>query len=160
MRNLFALLAGVQKTIYWYLPEATAAGEDRFNVMNLMYGKIGLIELRDGVFSTHYPGADAFERMTQAMDGVQHVKQITVPHKPAIFLFGVERGKRGLAYGVWERRDAFSGEDSPPPSFEWSWPYPAPTAVDALGQSIPTTIIHGKLQLAVSPTPIFIEPRR
>lgn len=158
MRNLFALAAGVQKTIYWYLPESPAAGDERFNMMNLMYGKIGLVRLRDGVFSTHYPGADTFERMTKTLDGVEHVKQIAVPDKPAIYLFEVDRGKRGLAYVVWERRDTFSGEDSPAASFEWPWSYPAATAADAFGQPVPTTIRHGKLQLAVSLTPIFIEP--
>ena len=43
MRNLFALSAGVQKTVYWYLPSTQFAGEARFNMMVLMYGKIGLI---------------------------------------------------------------------------------------------------------------------
>ena len=160
MRNLFALSAGVQKTIYWYLPESTATGDDRFNVMNLMYGKIGLVELRDGVFSTHYPGADAFERMTKTLGGVQRVKRVAVPDKPAIYLFEVDRGKRGLAYVVWERRDAFSGEDSPATSLEWPWSSSAAAAVDAFGQSIAASIVHGRLQLAVSLTPIFIEPGR
>lgn len=40
MRNLFALSGDVQKTIYWYLPESHATGADRFNMMNLMYGKL------------------------------------------------------------------------------------------------------------------------
>jgi hypothetical protein len=160
MRNLFALAAGVQKTVYWYLPESPAAGDDRFNFMNLMYGKIGLIEFHDGVFSNRYPGAEAFRRMTGFLQGVQQVKRIEVPGEPSIFLFAVDRGKRGSAYVVWERRDAFTGEDSPAISFGWPWPYPAASAVDTFGQSIPTTISHGKLQLAVSLTPIFIEAGR
>lgn len=98
--------------------------------------------------------------MTTALGGVQHGKQIAVPDKPAIYLFEVDSGKRGLAYVVWERRDAFSGEDSPATLFEWPWPYPAGSAVDAFGHSIATTIMHGELQLAGSLTPIFIEPRR
>jgi hypothetical protein len=32
MRNLFALSAGVQKTLYWYLPELPISGEERYNV--------------------------------------------------------------------------------------------------------------------------------
>ena len=43
VRNLFALSAGVQKTIYWYLPADPIEGDARFNVMTLMYGKIGLV---------------------------------------------------------------------------------------------------------------------
>jgi hypothetical protein len=83
-----------------------------------------------------------------------------VPDKPEIYLFEVDRGKRGLAYVVWERRDAFSGEDSPATSLEWPWSSPSATAVDAFSQPITAAIIHGKLQLAVSLTPIFIEPGR
>jgi hypothetical protein len=125
--------------------------------MNLMYGKIGLLELHDGVFSKRYLGADTFERMTKALTGAQRVKKIDMPDKPSIFLFEVDRGKRGPVYVVWERRDAFSGEDSPAVLFEWRWAAKSASAVDALGQTIPAKVADGRLHLAVSLTPIFIE---
>ena len=160
MRNLFALSAGVQKTVYWYLPASPSTGDERFNIMILMYGKIGLLELRGGVFSKRYLGADTFEHMTKALNGVQHVKKIGVPDKPSILLFEVDRGKRGPVYVVWERRDAFSGEDSPAVPFDWQWASQTASAVDALGQVIPARVGDGKVRLAVSLTPIFIEPGR
>jgi hypothetical protein len=160
MRNLFALSAGVQKTVYWYLPGSPAPGDERFHIMNLMYGKIGLLELHDGVFTKRYLGADTFERMTKALTGTQHVKRIDVPDKPPIFLFEVDRGKRGQVYVVWERRDAFSGEDSPAVPFDWPWAAKSASAVDVLGQTIPAQVADGRLHLAVSLTPIFIEPGR
>ncbi|MGH9762413.1 MAG: hypothetical protein ACREDR_18670 [Blastocatellia bacterium] len=42
MRNIFALSAGVQKTLYWQLLQAAG---DRDDLMTLMYGKIGMSPL-------------------------------------------------------------------------------------------------------------------
>src|SRR6266704_1071070 len=132
MRNLFALSAGVQKTVYWDLPEFSIGGDGRYDLMALMYGKIGMMGLQDGTLKNRYPAADAFERMTKALDGVQEVKRVEIPGKPSIFFFEVNRGKRGVSYVVWEQRDAFSGEDAPAVPFEWPWTTKGATAVDAL----------------------------
>lgn len=160
MRNLFALSAGVQKTIYWYLPAIPAAGAQRFNIMVLMYGKIGLLELQDGRLSKHLTGADTFELMTKALEGVKRVRQIDVPDRSSIFLFEVDRGERAPAYVVWERRDPFTGEDSPAAPFEWSWRSKTASAEDALGHPVPVEVRDGKLHLSVSLTPIFFEAGR
>jgi hypothetical protein len=160
MRNLFALSAGVQKTLYWYLPMAPASGDQRFNVMSLMYGKIGLIELHDGVLSKRLTGADTFGRMTKALAGVKQVRKIDVSERPAIVLFEVDRGQRGPVYVIWEQRDAFTGEDSPDVPFEWSWRSKAANAEDVLGHRIPVEVRDGKLHLSVSLTPIFFEAGR
>jgi hypothetical protein len=156
MRNLFALSAGVQKTVYWYLPALPAAGGERYNVMSLMYGKIGLLGLENGVPKTRTVSADAFERMAVALKGVEQVKQIELPATPSIYLFQVDRAGRKPVYVVWEKRDAFSGEDAPPVSFEWQWSGKKPKAQDALGQSIPLQLTNGRISLQVSVTPIFI----
>jgi hypothetical protein len=160
MRNLFALSAGVQKTLYWYLPATPASGAQRFNIMALMYGKIGLIELQDGALSKRLTGADTFERMTKALAGVKQVRKIEVSGRPSIVLFEVDRGGRGPVHVVWERRDAFTGEDSPAVPFEWSWRSKAAKAEDALGHRMPVEVRDGKLHLSVSLTPIFFEAGR
>jgi hypothetical protein len=157
MRNLFALSAGVQKTIYWYLPAMPPTGDQRFNIMVLMYGKIGLLELHDGVLSKPLTGADTFQRMTKVLAGVKRVRRITVPEKPSIFLFEVDRGERGPAYVVWEQRDTFSGEDSPAAPFEWPWTSKTANGEDALGHRQAMEVRDGKLHLLVSLTPIFFE---
>jgi hypothetical protein len=160
MRNLFALSAGVQKTIYWYLPAVPITGDDRYDLMALMYGKIGLLELQDGVLKKRNITADAFERMAKVLDGVHQVKRIDVPDKQSIFLFEVDRGKRGPVYVVWERRDAFSGEDAPAVPFERPRVAKNASAIDALGKVVPTRVAGSRLCLAISLTPIFIEPGR
>jgi len=158
MRNLFALAAGVQKTVYWYLPAHTPSRDERYDIMNLMYGKIGLLEFKDGVTDKRDAAADAFERMARALDGVEAVRRIEIPDRPSIFLFEAARAKRGLAYVVWERRDAFAGEDAAAVPVDLSLPGRTGRVVDALGQVVLEQAVGQSLRLFVSVTPIFIEP--
>lgn len=155
MRNLFALSAGVRRTLYWDLLAGSGARDD---LMTLMYGKIGMLA-SEGEGLRRFPVADAFERMAAAFAGVRVVKQIDVPGKPALFVFEVDRGERGLLRVVWERRDQFRGEDLPTLSFEWPWEAADASAVDALGEHVPVQVARGQLSLLVSLTPIYIEER-
>ncbi len=155
MRNVFAFAAGIQKTLYWELLDNR---DNPVPLMLLMYGKIGMFGYQDGVLKKRYPTADAYQRMAKVFAGLRQVKRIDVPGRPSIFLFAVDRGNRGRAYVVWERRDAFAGEDLPPTPFEWDWPGSKATAMDALGQAVPVQISGGRLHLPVSVTPIYIEP--
>jgi hypothetical protein len=158
MRNLFALSAGVQKTLYWYLPAIPLSGEERYTTMALMYGKIGMLEVQDGALKRRYPTADAFERMAKALNDVKKVKRIETPDQPSIFLFEATRVKRGPVYVVWERRDAFTGEASPAVPFSFPWTTSRAAAVDVLGEVAPARVTAGRLDLSVSLTPIFVEP--
>jgi hypothetical protein len=157
MRNLFAFAAGVQKTLYWQLLDIRT---NRDNMMTLMYGKIGLLGYENGALRKRYPTADVFERMAKALAGVRAVKRIDVPEKPSIFLFEVDRGQRGPVSVVWERRDEFTGEDSPAVPFDCAWTAEKATAVDALGQTVPVRVAGGRLHLEISLTPVFLEPVR
>lgn len=153
MRDVFALAAGVQKTLYW---ELIPPGGKRDDVMTLMYGKIGVLDLQDGVVKKRFLIADVFERMAKAFDGVQRVKQVRIPDKPSIFLFEVDRGKSGLLYVAWDRRDAFSGEDSPAVPIDFPYAMEKVIAIDTLGQDIPAQVSEGRAHLSVSVTPVFI----
>jgi hypothetical protein len=155
MRNVFALAAGVQKTLYWELKPVQS---DRDNLMTLMYGKTGMLDYENGSLQKRTPTAEAYQRMAKVFNGVRAVRQISVPGKPSLFFFEMDRGARGPAYVIWERRDAFSGEDAPPVPFDWAWTTKPPTASDALGQVVPVQVADGRLHLNVSVTPIFFEP--
>lgn len=160
MRNVFALSAGVQKTLYWQLIGRDPPKGKRDDLMTLMYGKIGVLDIRDGVVKKRHHLADVFERMARALDGVRQVKRIEIPDKPSIFLFEVDRGNLGSIYVAWDRRDALSGEDSPAVPFDFPWAAGDAIAVDALGQKTPLQVSGGRLHLSVSLTPVFIEPSR
>lgn len=155
MRNLFAFSAGVQKTLYWQLQDIRT---NRDNMMTLMYGKIGLLDCQAGTVRKRYPTADAFQRLAKVMAGVQQVRRIELAGKPSVFLFQLDRGHRGPALVVWERRDEFIGEDAPAVPVEIACAWSKATAVDALGCVLPTKLRDGKLQLSISLTPIYVEP--
>ncbi|HVV74311.1 MAG TPA: hypothetical protein VHI52_22950 [Verrucomicrobiae bacterium] len=155
MRNLFAFAAGVQKTLYWQLQDLRT---NRDNMMTLMYGKIGLVQVENGQVRKRYSTADAFERLAKFLAGVREVKRLEIPEKPSMYFFKIDRGQRGPGYVVWERRDEFNGEDSPPAPFDCAWESDKAGAVDALGQTVATQVEGGRLRLAVSLTPIFLEP--
>jgi hypothetical protein len=154
MRNVFAFAAGVQKTLYWDLKPAQG---DRDNIMTLMLGKMGLLGYENGSLQKLTPTAGAYQRMAKVFDGVRAVRQISVSGKPSLFFFEMDRGARGPAYVIWERRDAFGGEDAPSVPFDWAWTTKPPTASDTLGQVVPVQVTDGRLHVNVSVTPIFIE---
>jgi len=55
-------------------------------------------------------------------------------------------------------RDEFNGEDSLAVPFDCAWATKKATAVDALGQTVPTQVADGWFHLEVSLTPVFLEP--
>lgn len=161
IRNILALSAGVERTAYWQLMQLTLP---RDNLMQLMYGKIGLVSVENGKFTERIPLADAFRRTARALNGVEQVKRIELSGRPDIFFFQLDRGgrggrgERGPVGVVWQRRDTFGGEDRPAIDVCLPWNHGPATALDILGNSV-TAIAEGDiLRLPVSVTPIFLEP--
>jgi hypothetical protein len=156
MRNVIGVCAGVQRMLYWDLLRAHGPRDD---VMTLMYGKIGLLELQDGAIKARTLTAEAFQRMTEQLSGVQSIRRIATPRSPTIQLFAVDRGAREQTYVVWDRRDPFSGEEAPPASFSFEPGFTSANALDALGNSINFHWDGSALRMPVSATPIYITPR-
>ncbi len=132
MRNVLAFSAGIQKTLYWALHTDTPNRDD---VMNVMFGKIALVDYQNGEPKRH-PLADDYQRMAKELAGVETVTRRVVPDHPDVFLFDVVRRDRPPISVVWEKRDTFSGEDAPPTSLELQG-------------------AKGKIALNVSVTPIW-----
>src|SRR5262249_28563979 len=87
MRNLLALSAGVQKTLYWDLWHDTAKRDD---LMTLLYGKLKLMDYEGGALKKRYPAADAFRGMAAALNGVESVRRSPAPGNASIFVFEVK----------------------------------------------------------------------
>lgn len=155
MRNLLGLSAGVQKLLYWQFLDAHGERDD---MMTLMYGKIGLVGVGEKGLTKRTTTAEAFQRMTAALRGVRRVTRLELPDHPDIYLFAVDRRARGPLYVVWQKREAFSGEDQPAAPFSYPWHFAKAGAVDALGTVIPTEVKDGRVSLGISLTPIYIEP--
>ncbi|CAN5641625.1 hypothetical protein BH11ARM2_BH11ARM2_25360 [soil metagenome] len=157
MRNVLAFSAGVQRTLYWDL---WGDGMAKDSIMSLMFGKVAMMGYEGKKLTVCKPVAEAYARMAGELRGVRSVKRIEVADQPSIYLFEVDRGRRGPLFVVWEQRDTFTGEDAPAKPFEWTWASSKAKAVDALGVSVPVEVSGGKAKLAVSITPIFVEPAR
>jgi hypothetical protein len=153
-RNILALSAGVQKMLYWDFWHDVS---DRDNLMTLMFGKQRMMDYEGGVLKKRLPPAAAFERMARAMNGVERVRRIAVKGRPSIYLFGIDRKGKGPLLAVWERRDAFSGEDAPPVALEAPWSASHAKAWDILGNETPASVSGGKVRLEAGATPVFVE---
>jgi hypothetical protein len=69
----------------------------------------------------------------------------------------VDRAGRVPLLVVWERRDGFDAEDEAPVAFTTDWASAAARAVDALGAPVPAEVRDGRLEMAISLTPVFVE---
>jgi len=153
-RNLLALSAGVQKTLYWDLwNDAT----NRDDLMTLMYGKVMMMAYDGKKLTKRLPVADAFAQMMQHLSGVSSVDRITVEGHPNVFLFEVHRKRRGAAYVVWEQRDSFSGEDMPADVLELPLALNRARASDVFGNVVKVAVEKRGVSLPVSLTPVYIE---
>jgi hypothetical protein len=155
-RNVLALSAGVRKTAYW---DFTHAEGPRDDVMTLMYGKLKLEEFANGTATHRYPAADALRLMSATLGDAESVQRVELPDRPSVYLFEAKRRGRAPVWVVWERRDAFSGEDASATQVDWSFAGPAASATDVFGAPVPAAVASGKVSLAVSDTPVFVEIR-
>ena len=97
--------------------------------------------------------------MVSTLTGVRHVRRIELLDNPAIYLFEVQRREQDTLFVIWERRNAFTGEDDPCTSFTWPWSAPQARAIDVFGATVPTQVRNNHLHLPISLTPVFIEPQ-
>ena len=92
-------------------------------------------------------------------DNIKCVHRIKLPEQPTIYLYEVQRHERAPLFVIWEKRNAFSGEDkSSPTPVMCKWRTSQAHAMDVFGQTLLAQIINGYLHLSISHTPVFIEP--
>ena len=156
MRNLLALSAGVRRTACWNLAPDVPGYENPLSVMDLLFGKLALLDYEGTELGRRHPSAEAFALVARQLAGVERVTRLEVPERPSLFLFDVRRNGRGPLLVAWEQRDSFDGEDEPPVAFSWPWPAARASAVDALGQAQPAEVLDGQVTLQVSITPLFV----
>jgi hypothetical protein len=155
MRNLLALACGVRRTVCWNLAPDIPGYENHLSVMDLLFGKLALLDYQGAELSRRHPAADTFALVAARLTDVERVVRIEVPGRPGLYLFDVHRRGQGPLLVVWDQRDSFTGEDDPPVPFDWPWPA-SRVAVDAFGQPQPAEVLDGRLRLQVTDTPLFI----
>ena len=156
MRNLLALSSGVRRTVCWNLAPDIPGYENPLSIMDLLFGKLVLMDYEGTELRHRYPSAETFALLADQLAGVDSVTRLEVPERPSVYLFEVHRGGRGPLLVVWNQRDSFHGEDEPPIAFAWPWPAAQAKAVDALGQAQPAAANDGRVHLQVPVTPLFV----
>ncbi|HXQ56500.1 MAG TPA: hypothetical protein VOA19_11955 [Actinomycetes bacterium] len=156
MRNLLALASGVRRTICWNRAPEIPGYENHLSVMDLLFGKLALLDYEGTELSRRHPAADTFALVAGRLTDVDSVVRIEVPGRPSLYLFEVRRRGLGPLLVVWDQRDSFSGEDDPPVAFDWPWPEARAAAVDAFGQPQPAEVRDGRVHLEASVTPLLI----
>jgi hypothetical protein len=94
MRNLLALASGVRRTICWNLAPEIPGYENHLSVMDLLFGKLALLDYEGTELSRRHPAADTFALVAGRLTDVDSVVRIEVPGRPSLYLFEVRR--RGL----------------------------------------------------------------
>jgi hypothetical protein len=153
-RNVFALAAGVQKTLYWDIWHDTSNRDD---MMTIMYGKLKLMERTAAGLTSCNSTTEVFHRLARALAGVASVRRREIDGQPSIMLFEVIRRNRPALWIVWERRDAFTGEDQPAVPASWPGTGAVAKAEDAFGNAVEVQAVGGKFELKLTDTPVLIE---
>jgi hypothetical protein len=156
MRNLLALAAGIRRTVCWNLAPEIAGYQNPLSIMDLLFGKLALLDYEGTELRRRYPAAETFALLADQLTGVEDVSRIEVPRRPELFLFEVLRAGREPLLVVWAQRDSFTGEDEPSVAFDWIWPAAQASAVNALGQAEPVELHDERVTAQVSHTPLFI----
>lgn len=154
MRNVLALAAGIEKTFYWDLWHDT---EDTFNLMTMMYAKNKLMEYEQGALTKSYPQVAVMERMSTYLNTSQSIQKINTPGKESLYLFEILRKDQAPVMVAWEARDTFAGESQLPNAYQLSWSAEDAKVVDIFGHPIAAKVQDGKLSIALSSTPVFVE---
>ena len=156
IRNLLALSSGVRRTVCWNLAPDIPGYENPLSIMDLLFGKLVLMDYEGTELRHRYPSAETFALLADQLAGVDSVTRLEVQGWPSVYLFEVHRGGRGPLLVVWNQRDSFHGEDEPTIAFDWPWPAAQAKAVDALGQAQPAAAHDGRVHLQVPVTPLFV----
>jgi hypothetical protein len=157
-RTVLAIASGIRRLAYWNLAPEIAGWHDPYHMMHLLFGKLPLLDYDVTDLDHRRPAADTFARLADRLAGVTDARRVTVDDAPSIFVFDVDRSGGRPLLVVWDQRDWFDGEEQPPVTVHLPWPAEAPRVIDAFGVEHPVTSRDGRLHLAVTDTPMFIEP--
>jgi hypothetical protein len=89
MRNLLALAAGIRRTVCWNLAPEIAGYQNPLSIMDLLFGKLALLDYEGTELRRRYPAAETFALLADQLTGVEGVSRIEVPRRPELFLFEV-----------------------------------------------------------------------
>ncbi|MEV3965673.1 hypothetical protein AB0M34_33165 [Nocardia sp. NPDC050193] len=156
-RTMLALSSGVRRNLYFPLASDQTLRPDSRYTLVLMFDKLKLMGRTNGALDHRYPAAETFELLAHHLNGALLIERATIPGRPDIYLFEIQRADRAPAMVVWQRPSDWLGIDQAPTEISWHWPYPSTNAVDVTGAPVKITIEQEILHVLVSSTPVFID---
>jgi hypothetical protein len=149
-RTVQALACGVTRTAYWNLAPEVPGYSDRYQMMDLLFGRLPLLGYDPhGALSHRHPAAETFALLASELRGATAVSA-----RDGAFL--VDRPSRGPLWIAWSEGDTFDGEDDEPKDLALPWGSATAAAVDAFGAPVPTTVRDGQVHVRVTVTPVFV----
>jgi hypothetical protein len=156
-RTVLAGAAGVRRASCWNLaPEEPETFGDRYELMDLLFGKFALL---DRVAApTRTPAAEAFALLAAHMSTVDGVVRLATP-EPDAYVHALTGPAMPRLVG-WARRDTFADpDDGESTAVSVPWAHPDATAVDVFGDPVTVTVDDGHLHLDLTGTPVLVTAR-
>ncbi|MEV0844252.1 hypothetical protein AB0I55_32490 [Actinocatenispora sera] len=156
-RTVLAFAAGVRRASCWNLaPEEPESFADRYELMDLLFGKFALLDRVTEPNRT--PAAEAFALLATHLSTVDSVVRLSTPD-PDAYVYALTGPATPRLIG-WARRDAFAADDTDTNPVSVPWPGPADaTAVDVFGDPVTVTVDDGHLHLDLTGTPVLVTGR-
>jgi hypothetical protein len=154
-RVLLALAGGVDTLVCWSLAPEVPDYADPYNVMDLMFGRLPLMDFAGGRIVRVRPEGEAHRRLAGLLRGADRVDRIDAGD-PDLYALRIHAGaSRPDRLAVWARGDVLA-EEPPPRPVRLPWAGEHATAVDVLGASRPARCADGTVSLDADGTPVFL----
>ncbi|MGI5240309.1 hypothetical protein [Dactylosporangium sp. CA-139066] len=142
-RTVLALAEGITVTAYWNLAPEVPGPSDPYQLMHLLFGKLPLLDYRDGELGVRHPAADAFALVAHHLHDATGARRLDAGPVAA---FGIDRD-RGPLLVAWA---------GTPATVTLAWPAANATAVDVFGAEHPAAVTGGEVRFETGPAPVFV----
>jgi len=150
VRTVLALANGVDLMAYWSLAPEVAGYHDRYQMMDLLFGRLPLLDFdANGDLTRRSAAAETFALLVRELAGATGIERIGAG-------FRVERPERGPLWIVWADGDTFDGEEEPPVDVALPWESRTAAAIDVFGAPVPVSCVDGEVRISATVTPMFI----
>jgi hypothetical protein len=156
-RALLALASGADALACWNLAPEVPDYTDPYNIMDLMFGTLALMDYADGAIRTPRPAARAHRLLAAVVAGACDVRTVAVPDEPDVMAVRIDTGEGAAArMAVWLRREDPLDEPAEPRPITLPWPHAEVHAVDAYGEPVRVAHADGRVGVGVTPVPVVL----
>ena len=123
--------------------------------MDLMFGRLAMMDYADGQISTLSPVARVHQLLAAALEPVDSVAQLNEV-APDVYAFRLDSTETAPRLVVWRRSSSPLDESTPPRTVDLPWDSIAARCLDIFGNPHPLRLTEGQVRVDVSQTPVLI----